>query len=85
MQAMSALFHIPQQEPPTLSTPGWSSDFSDFLSHALVLDPDERWTATQLLTVCRCQGCTAMDRFIPWPVENCVSHHIFLLPPVTLC
>jgi len=52
MHGMSALFHIPQQAPPTLKETGtmWSQDFRDFLSHCLCKAPEERWTATKLLT-----------------------------------
>ncbi len=51
MHAMSALFHIPQREPPQLQDAKWSGDFRDFLSHCLVKEPNERWTAEKLLKV----------------------------------
>lgn len=51
MHGMSALFHIPQQDPPKLKAGGsaWSQDFHDFLSQCLRKEPGERWTATKLL------------------------------------
>lgn len=49
MHAMSALYHIPQRDPPTLQSPTWSADFVNFLSRCLLHEPSQRWTTTQLL------------------------------------
>jgi len=51
MNAMSALYHIAQNEPPVLNraTGQWSDKFHSFLSSCLRKDPDERLHATELL------------------------------------
>eukprot|EP00051_Salpingoeca_urceolata_P029112 m.488940 g.488940 ORF g.488940 m.488940 type:complete len:869 (-) comp26260_c0_seq1:110-2716(-) len=50
MQAMSALYHIPQSEPPTLADPAaWSVKFGEFVADCLVMDPDKRPTSAALL------------------------------------
>lgn len=50
MHPMRAIFLIPTRPPPTLSDPDeWSEDFNDFLSCCLVKDPEERWSADELL------------------------------------
>ncbi|KJE89802.1 TAO kinase 1 [Capsaspora owczarzaki ATCC 30864] len=49
MHAMSALFHIPQADPPTLEAPHWSGDFREFLAKCLQPDAAQRWSAHQLL------------------------------------
>ncbi|GAV05538.1 hypothetical protein RvY_15656 [Ramazzottius varieornatus] len=51
MNAMSALYHIAQNEPPRLTGGDWSSEFRDFVSLALAKNPEERPTAVQLLDV----------------------------------
>lgn len=48
MHAMSALFHIPQADPPVLEGTNWSEKFTDFLTHCLNKDPDKRWSAKKL-------------------------------------
>lgn len=49
MHAMSALYHIPQRDPPTLQAPTWTADFVNFLSHCLLHEPEKRFTVAQLL------------------------------------
>eukprot|EP00730_Choanoeca_flexa_P006278 TRINITY_DN12124_c0_g1_i6.p1 TRINITY_DN12124_c0_g1~~TRINITY_DN12124_c0_g1_i6.p1 ORF type:complete len:865 (+),score=247.45 TRINITY_DN12124_c0_g1_i6:170-2764(+) len=49
MQAMSALFHIPQQEPPTFQSQDWSDDMQSFLAACMHKEPKDRSTALQLL------------------------------------
>jgi thousand and one amino acid protein kinase len=52
MNAMSALYHIAQNEPPGLSTTSskWSDQFKDFLAECLRKSPNERKTANDLLS-----------------------------------
>lgn len=50
MNAMSALYHIAQNEPPTLSTTPWSDDFKQFIRLCLQKQPDERTAASDLLS-----------------------------------
>jgi thousand and one amino acid protein kinase len=50
MNAMSALYHIAQNEPPTLSTTTWSDDFKQFIRLCLQKQPDERTAASDLLS-----------------------------------
>lgn len=49
MHAMSALFHIPQSDPPKLQSGGWSGDFVAFLDCCLQKDPANRASAEELL------------------------------------
>ncbi|XP_071486421.1 serine/threonine-protein kinase TAO3-like [Diadema antillarum] len=49
MNAMSALYHIAQNDPPSLSTSGWNMCFHDFIRACLAKEPDSRPSATQLL------------------------------------
>ncbi|XP_063964446.1 serine/threonine-protein kinase TAO1-like [Lytechinus pictus] len=49
MNAMSALYHIAQNDPPSLSTSGWNQCFHDFIKACLAKEPDSRPSATQLL------------------------------------
>jgi thousand and one amino acid protein kinase len=49
MNAMSALYHIPQRDPPKLEGAEWSDLFKDFIACCLQKDPDSRGTATVLL------------------------------------
>lgn len=52
MNAMSALYHIAQNAPPTLSATGhWSSKFHNFLSSCLRSNPNERLHASELLAM----------------------------------
>ena len=52
MNAMSALYHIAQNEPPQLSTSQatWSDYFKQFIKLCLQKQPDERSSANDLLT-----------------------------------
>lgn len=48
---MRAIFMIPTKPPPSFRQPDrWSSEFIDFVSLCLVKNPEERATATDLLT-----------------------------------
>jgi len=50
MHPMRAIFHIPSRNPPTLSEPDeWSEEFNDFIACCLVKNPEERWSAVELL------------------------------------
>lgn len=53
MNAMSALYHIAQNEPPVLNRASghWSDKFHTFLSSCLRKDPNERSHASELLTM----------------------------------
>eukprot|EP00112_Aurelia_sp_Birch-Aquarium-sp1_P011916 Seg2500.5 transcript_id=Seg2500.5/GoldUCD/mRNA.D3Y31 product="Serine/threonine-protein kinase TAO2" protein_id=Seg2500.5/GoldUCD/D3Y31 len=51
INAMSALYHIAQNEPPNLTTDGWSLEFKDFVSACLKKAPAERPTTEQLLSM----------------------------------
>ncbi|XP_070572866.1 serine/threonine-protein kinase TAO1-like isoform X2 [Ptychodera flava] len=50
MNAMSALYHIAQNEPPLLSSDAWSQHFRDFVDLCLQKDPLDRPFAEDLLT-----------------------------------
>ena len=48
---MRAIFMIPTKPPPSFREPDrWSSEFIDFVSLCLVKNPEERATATDLLS-----------------------------------
>lgn len=48
---MRAIFMIPTKPPPSFREPDqWSPEFIDFVSGCLVKNPEERATATELLT-----------------------------------
>ena len=51
MNAMSALYHIAQNDSPSLSGGEWSNDFRNFVDSCLAKNPDDRPTAAQLLKV----------------------------------
>ena len=52
MNTMSALYHIPQNDPPTLAEPAiWSDDFHDFLRKCLQKKAEDRSTAADLCKV----------------------------------
>jgi len=49
MNAMSALYHIAQNDAPTLNSAGWSQCFRDFVTECLQKNPTDRPNASQLL------------------------------------
>ena len=51
MNAMSALYHIAQNDPPTLAGGEWSDEFRNFVDSCLSKSPCDRPTATALLKV----------------------------------
>ena len=53
MNAMSALYHIAQNDSPTLSGGEWSDDFRHFVDSCLAKSPDDRPSAYELLKVGR--------------------------------
>ncbi|XP_037088997.1 serine/threonine-protein kinase Tao-like [Pollicipes pollicipes] len=50
MNAMSALYHIAQNDSPTLTSRGWSDVFRHFVTLCLMKDPADRPTASRLLS-----------------------------------
>ncbi|CAG9834637.1 unnamed protein product [Diabrotica balteata] len=50
MNAMSALYHIAQNESPTLSSPEWSDVFKHFVEACLQKSPGQRPTSSRLLS-----------------------------------
>lgn len=51
MNAMSALYHIAQNETPSLSSPEWTDVFRHFVESCLQKNPNERPTSGKLLSV----------------------------------
>lgn len=51
MNAMSALYHIAQNDSPTLAGGEWSDDFRAFVDSCLAKNTDNRPTAEELLRV----------------------------------
>ena len=51
MNAMSALYHIAQNDGPLLSSPNWSDIFRHFVESCLQKNPSDRPTAGRLLNV----------------------------------
>lgn len=51
MNAMSALYHIAQNDSPTLSSGEWSDDFRHFVDSCLAKNPSDRPDASELMTV----------------------------------
>jgi len=49
MNAMSALYHIPQRDPPRLEGEEWSALFKEFIATCLHKDPESRDSASSLL------------------------------------
>ncbi|XP_055328505.1 serine/threonine-protein kinase TAO1-like [Paramacrobiotus metropolitanus] len=49
MNAMSALYHIAQNDPPRLASADWSSEFRNFVATALTKNPDDRPDALQIM------------------------------------
>ena len=52
MNAMSALYHIAQNDSPMLSAPDWSDVFRNFVDACLQKDPRDRPTSERLTQVC---------------------------------
>ncbi|XP_050738470.1 serine/threonine-protein kinase Tao-like isoform X1 [Eriocheir sinensis] len=50
MNAMSALYHIAQNDAPKMSAPDWSKDFQHFVEACLQKSPPDRPTSARLLT-----------------------------------
>ncbi|XP_067928403.1 serine/threonine-protein kinase TAO1-like isoform X2 [Watersipora subatra] len=50
MNAMAALYHIPQNDAPSLSDTHWSTDFRGFVDTCLIKDPENRPSATSAMT-----------------------------------
>ena len=53
MNAMSALYHIAQNESPTLNSPDWSDVFRHFVDACLQKNPCDRPTSERLTQVIR--------------------------------
>ena len=53
MNAMSALYHIAQNDSPTLSGGEWSDEFRNFVDTCLIKNHSERPSSSELLQV----GC----------------------------
>ena len=51
MNAMSALYHIAQNDSPRLSGGEWTEDFRCFVDSCLAKSPSDRPSAPELLTV----------------------------------
>ena len=51
MNAMSALYHIAQNDTPVLASPEWSDIFRHFVESCLQKNPQERPTSGKLLSV----------------------------------
>lgn len=51
MNAMSALYHIAQNETPTINSPEWSDIFCYFVDQCLTKNPVDRPTSGKLLSV----------------------------------
>lgn len=51
MNAMSALYHIAQNDPPTLAGGDWSEEFRLFVESCLSKSPVDRPSASDLLSV----------------------------------
>uniref|UniRef100_A0A5S6QQ87 non-specific serine/threonine protein kinase n=1 Tax=Trichuris muris TaxID=70415 RepID=A0A5S6QQ87_TRIMR len=49
MNAMSALYHIAQNDSPSLSSSMWSDDFHSFVGHCLIKDPVCRFSTDECL------------------------------------
>lgn len=51
MNAMSALYHIAQNDTPTLNSPDWTDLFRNFVEVCLTKNPTDRRTSGKLLLV----------------------------------
>ena len=51
MNAMSALYHIAQNDTPTLNSPDWTAVFGHFVEVCLTKSPTERPSSGKLLSV----------------------------------
>ena len=68
MNAMSALYHIAQNEPPTLTGAEWSDNFRSFVESCLQKIPTGRPNVTECLAVRFCQGLEIIDK--PWILQS---------------
>jgi len=83
MNTMSALYYIPQNDPPTLAEPQlWSKEFQNFVAWCLQKNPDNRPSAQELMQVARVRArrrasATAMStcsrRYPPGPPRPACS------------
>lgn len=72
MNAMVALYHIPQSDSPTLTTPAqWRPDFVSFVNQALTKEPKGRPSAATLANVCppKCPRLLSDTRNTPPPTS----------------
>ncbi len=86
MNAMSALYHIAQNDSPSLNSSTWSEVFRHFVDSCLQKNPSDRPTAGRLLHVRRCI-CFFRDTIflklyylfitasIYYPTTTCYSNH----------
>ena len=65
MNAMSALYHIAQNEPPSLSDPAWSDVFKHFVDACLEKNPLERPTSERLTQVRFCSLYKIKNNYFP--------------------
>ena len=64
MNAMSALYHIAQNDTPTLNSPDWSDVFRHFVEVCLTKSPTERPASGKLLSVSLLQKFLFCPRYI---------------------
>ena len=84
MNAMSALYHIAQNESPTLSSPDWSEVFRHFVDSCLQKNPCDRPTSERLTQVRRLLACphVKLDKFhitrmpLPAPIRRPREGHL---------
>ena len=58
---MSALYHIAQNDSPTLAGGEWTDDFRKFVDSCLAKSPDDRPNAEELLRVRNCMQCLSEE------------------------
>lgn len=86
MNAMAALYQIPQAEPPALTKPdAWPADMQDFITIMLVKEPAARPCASELLQVeerlylPHCSAIEAQDNVVIHDLHLCSQNqHPFL-------
>ncbi|CBK20560.2 uncharacterized protein [Blastocystis hominis] len=67
---LKALLLITTSPSPTVANPEkWSDSFQDFLAHALAVDPNERWSAAQLLEHPFLENTCSAEEFISFANE----------------